>query len=179
MDRNIYQYYVEGDCEQNFLRSYMHAKNQDVLIRPGRIEVLNPVAERISSVKAMTIKKGTKVVLVFDTDVKNVSILEENVQTLRRVSGLTNKDILFVLSVKCFEDELVYSSRKLSNIKGLIDLFKAEGMNAFKSGFSNCKNLVDKLSQVGFDLRRMWTRAPQKPFDQYENSGRSIKQKPQ
>ena len=53
MDRNIYQYYVEGDCEQNFLRSYMHAKTQDVLIRPGRIEVLNPVAERISNVKAI------------------------------------------------------------------------------------------------------------------------------
>ncbi|MDY6391354.1 MAG: hypothetical protein SPL80_00780 [Bacilli bacterium] len=175
MDRNIYQYYVEGGCEYNFLHSYMHAKNQDFLIRPGRIEILNPITERISDVKAMTIKKGTRVVLVFDTDVNSTSILEENIRTLKRVSGLSNKDIIFVMSVKCFEEELVFSSKKLNNIKGLIKLFNAEGVNAFKSEFTNCKNLVDKLSQTGFDIRLMWSRSAHKPFDQYPSGGNAIK----
>ena len=103
------------------------------MIRPGRIEILNPIAERISDVKAMTIKKGTRVVLVFDTDVNSASILEENIRTLKRVSGLSNKDILFIMSVKCFEEELVFSSRKLNRVKDLVRLFNAEGVNAYKS----------------------------------------------
>lgn len=155
----------------------MHAKNEEILIRPGKIEILNPVTEKISDVKALTIKKGTKVVLVFDTDIDNTLILEENIRTLRRVSGLTNKDIIFVMSLKCFEDELIFASSKISNIKGLIKLFNSEGLKAFKSDFSNCKNLIDKLKQVGFDIKLIWTRTPYRPFDKYENGGKAIKYK--
>ena len=177
MSKTVFQYYVEGECEANFLNTFMHAKNKAFLIRPGRIEKLNPVTEKISGVKAMTIKKGTKVVFVFDTDLENISILEENVKTLKRVAKLTNKDILFVMSVKCFEDELVVSCKNINNVKALIKHFGSQGLSAYKTDFSKCKNLEDKLKQAGFDMKLMWSRPADKPFDKYENSGDAIKSK--
>lgn len=177
MGKSLFQYYVEGECEISFLYSFMHAKNEECIIRPGKIEKLNPVSERISAVKAMNVKKGTKVVFVFDTDIGNTSILEENVRMLKKVAGLTNKDILFVMSVKRFEDELVFSSKSISGVKGLIRLFGSEGVNAYKSDFSKCKNLVDKLKRIGFDIKLMWTRTPDKPFDKYENGGTAIRER--
>ena len=177
MRRMVFQYYAEGECEMNFLNTFMHAKNKTFLIRPGRIEKLNPVTEKISDVKAMTIKKDTKVVFVFDTDLERISILEENVKTLKRVARLTNKDILFVMSAKCFEDELVFSCQNISNIKALIKHFGSQGLNAYKTDFSKCKNLEDKLKQAGFDMKLMWSRPVNKPFDKYENSGEAIKSK--
>ena len=177
MSKTVFQYYAEGECEINFLNSFMHAKNKANQIHPGRIEKLNPVSERISEVKAMTIKKGTKVVFVFDTDIENASILEENVKTLKRVSKLTNKDILFVMSVKCFEDEFVFSCQNINNIKSLIRHFGSQGLSAYKTDFAKCKNLEDKLKQVGFNMKLMWSRPANKPFDKYDNSGFAIKAK--
>ena len=173
--RDLFQFYVEGECEINFLRTFMHTKNTDFIIRPGRIEKLNPVSERISSVKAMTIKKGTKVVFVFDTDVNNLIILEENIKTLKKAAGLSDKDIFLVMSVKCFEDELVLSCKGISGIRGLVKLFDSEGITSFKSDFSKCKNLEEKLKQGGFDIKLIWTKKPNKPFDKYENNRKSIK----
>lgn len=171
----LFQYYVEGECEKNLLRSLMHAKDADYLIRPGKIERLNPVTERISTVKAMTIKKGTKVALVFDTDGSSVGILEENVKTLKQIAGLEEKDILFLMSVKCFEDELVFSCDSIRDVKTLIKLFGSQGLNAFKADFCKCRNLEEKLKQLGFDLQRMWTRTADKPFHRFTNSGKAIK----
>lgn len=43
MDHGIYQYYVEGGCEYNFLHSYMHAKKRDFL---AVIHILEPVPKK-------------------------------------------------------------------------------------------------------------------------------------
>ena len=125
----------------------------------------------------MTIKKGTKIIFVFDTDIESISILEENVKTLKRVAKLTNKDILFVMSNKCFEDELVFSCQNINNLKGLIKHFSSQWLSAFKTDFAKCKNLEDKLKQAAFSMKLMWSRPVNKPFDKYENSGDVIKAK--
>ena len=171
----LLQYYAEGECEQNLLHSFMHAKSGDVCIRPGKIERLNPVAERISRVKAMTIKKGTAVALVFDTDIEKTSILEENVKTLKEVAGLTDRDIYYLMSVKCFEDELVFACQGVKNLKALVKLFGSQGTTAFKTDFCTCRNLEEKLKQLGFDLKKMWIRPANKPFDRFQNCGKSVK----
>ena len=177
MQKDLFRYYVEGGCEANFLVSFMHAPSSQHRIRPGKIEILNPVTERISKVKAMTIKKGTKVVLVFDTDIPNVSILNENVKTLRTVAGLTRNDILFVMSVNCFEDELIFACPKFRTVKDLIQFFGARGLSDYKSDFSKNKNLVEKLRQAGFDMERIWSRPANAPFDVYSIDAKQIKRK--
>lgn len=175
MDRRVFQYYVEGECEKNFLNSFMHAKNSEYIIHPGRIEKLNPISSRISDTKARTIKRDTTIVFVFDTDIESTSILEENIKTLNRIAYVDVKDIIFLMSVKRFEEEIVYSCKKVSDIKGLIKLFNSQGLTAFKTDFLTCKNLEDKLRQAGFDISVMWTRSAQKPFDKYANGGKLVK----
>ena len=175
MDRRVFQYYVEGECEKNFLNSFMHAKNSEYIIHPGRIEKLNPITSRISDTKARTIKRDTTIVFVFDTDVESTTILEENIKTLKRIAYIDVKDIVFLMSIKRFEEEIVYSCKKISDIKGLIKLFNSQGLTALKTDFLNCKNLEDKLKQVGFDISVMWTRPAKKPFDEYVNGGKYVK----
>ena len=175
MDRRVFQYYVEGECEKNFLNSFMHAKNSAFIIHPGRIERLNPITSRISDTKARTIKRDTTIVFVFDTDIENISILEENIKTLNRIAYIDTKDIIFLMSVKRFEEEIVYSCKNIHDVKGLVKLFNSQGLTALKTDFLNCKNLEDKLKQAGFDISVMWTRSVKKPFDKYTNGGKLVR----
>lgn|GEM_PF-1210355 len=177
MHKDLFLYYVEGACEANFLASFMHAPMGSHRIRPGKIEILNPITERISKVKAMTIKKGTKVILVFDTDIPNVAILNENVKTLRTVAGVSRNDIVFVMSVNCFEDELVFACTKLRSVKELVRFFGARGLSDYKSDFSNCKNIVEKLHQAGFEMNLIWSRSAPAPFDVFPVGSKQIKVK--
>ena len=60
-----FQYYVEGEDEEklvNVLKSDMQC------IEAGKVQVLNPVLEKITPLRLRTLKKNTSVVLVFDTD---------------------------------------------------------------------------------------------------------------
>ena len=172
MDRRLYQYYVEGECEKNFVMTFTHAKNSEYILRPGKVERLNPITSKISETKARTIKRDTKIVFVFDTDVENTSILEENIRTLNRIAHVNDDDIIFLMSIKKFEEEIAFSCNDIQGVKGLIKLFNSQGTSAFKTDFSNCKNLEDKLRQVGFDIKLMWTRNANKPFDKYKNGGK-------
>ena len=177
MDRRLFQYYVEGECEKNFIISFAHAKNSEYVLHPGKVEKLNPITSKISETKARTIKRDTKIVFVFDTDVENTSILEENIKTLNRIARVDNKDIIFLMSIKKFEEEIAFACSDIHDIKGLIKLFNSQGETALKTDFANCKNLEDKLKQAGFNIKLMWTRVASKPFDKYENGGKQVKLK--
>ena len=52
----------------------------------GKVEVFNFVNERMPLAKARTIKKNTTVVIVTDTDVKNIDVLDSNIKTIKRYS---------------------------------------------------------------------------------------------
>lgn len=155
--------------------SFTHAKNSEYILHPGKVEKLNPITSKITETKARTIKRDTKIVFVFDTDVESTSILEDNIKTLNKFAHVDNEDIVFLMSVKTFEEEIAFSCKDIRDIKGLIKLFNSQGTSAFKTDFSNCKNLEDKLKQVGFDIKLMWTRAATKPFDKYTNGGKQVR----
>ncbi len=60
-----FQYYVEREDEEklvNVLKSDMQC------IEAGKVQVLNPVLEKITPLRLRTLKKNTTVILVFDTD---------------------------------------------------------------------------------------------------------------
>ena len=65
----LYHYFVEGECEEAFLKALMHSSECEYDICLGIIEVLNVIYQKISRSKALTLKKGTTVVFVFDTDI--------------------------------------------------------------------------------------------------------------
>lgn len=165
-----YLYFVEGECEKKFLKSFMY--RDDYEFEPGKVEVFNFINSKMSKPQARAIRKGTKVIVVFDTDVENVSILDENVNLLVEVAEISLDDIFFVTSIKTFEDELVYSCEKLSNIN---EMFKTQGQSEFKRDFIKCNNVVNRLNTLKFDFDLMWSRNPKEPFEDYKNNSKAIK----
>lgn len=173
MSGEILHYFVEGKCEQAFIKSFVHADKGNGRFRPGKVEVFNVLYERISPTKAMLIKHGTKVVFVFDTDVKKTDVLEDNITCLNKYANIEYKDIYFIPSVKTFEEELVFACDSIKNIN---ELLNTKGLEDFKNKFINHSDIVSKLYNAGFSFEKMWSRNPDKPFSDYENSSSKIKE---
>ncbi len=76
-----YQYFVEGEDEKKFVDVL---KSDLKLIYPGKVQIFNVTQQKLTRLRMMNLKKGTKVVLIFDTDAGNVSILNENIKFLKK-----------------------------------------------------------------------------------------------
>ena len=94
----LFHYFVEGECEAVLLKAFMHAEEKEYGIYPGKIEILNTLYQKISPAKAMTLKKGTTVVLVYDTDVRKTDVLEDNIEIIvkqnQNIFWSFNKEII-------------------------------------------------------------------------------------
>ena len=167
----LYHYFVEGECEMVLLKALMHSEDTSYGISPGKIEILNVLYQKITPTKAITLRKGTKVVLVFDTDIKKTDLLEENIDVIINNSSVEYKDIIFLLSVKNLEDEIVYACHGISNIN---ELFDTNGKEAFKKRFIKHKDIITKLKSVGFQIDKIWSRKPSDPFSNYEQGLQNI-----
>ena len=165
-----YLYFVEGECEKALLKAFMHFDMFGFI--PGKVEVLNFVNKKLTNAQARMIKKDTKVVIIFDTDSFNIQILDENIKTLIEIGEVKANNLVIVMSVKTFEDELVYSCNKITNIN---DLLNTNGISEFKKKFIKHSDLPSKLLGVGFNINLMWSRKAYNPFDKYINSGNRIK----
>ena len=169
----LYYYFVEGECEYALVKALMHSDTEfDFSLKPGRVKVFNVVTERLTKLKVMEIKKGTKIVFVFDTDVKNTEIFEENIELICKFKDYS--DIIFVPSVKTFEDEIIYCCDK---IKKIHDLLGTKGTEEFKKKFIDHKDIVNKLTNKGFDFEKLWSRNAPSPFNIYQNNASQIKNK--
>lgn len=166
----LYRYFVEGECEKKLLHDFMYLDDHKGFIE-GKIEVLNFINQRISKSFARTIKRNTTVVIVIDTDVRNISNLEYNIQLLKDVALLDDDHILIVLSVSTFEDEIVYST----NISNIHQLLSTKGKDEFKKKFISHKDLLSKLTSVNFSIDKIWSRHANDPFDKYPNDGNRVK----
>ena len=67
------QYFVEGEDEKKLINTL---KNQLGVIQSGKVQKLNVIENKISMNILRTLKKGTVVVLVFDTDTGKTEILK-------------------------------------------------------------------------------------------------------
>ena len=174
MAAELFLYFVEGECEKVFIKAFQHTDCGAYRFKPGRVEVLNFNYEKISSAKAMLIKKNTKVVIVFDTDVRRTKVFENNLDTLYRFANIDYNDIIFIPSIKNFEDEILFSC---SQIKSINQLFETDNVAGFKSKFIKHRDLVSKLLSVGFDMSKMWARDPRGPYEEYKNLSYLTKEK--
>ncbi len=172
MSNELYHYFVEGECEKAFIKAFMHAEKGEYSLKPGKVEVFNFVFNKLSPAKALTIKRGTKIVIVYDTDVKQIETFENNLEILINYLGIKIQDIIFVPSVKNFEEEMLYSC---SSTKSINDIFNTKWQEDFKNKFINHSDLVSKLYNIGFSFEKMWSRLPSEPFKIYKNSFNQIK----
>ena len=86
MKTEYIMYYVEGEDDKKIVNTL---KSELLAIKSGQVQVLNVVEHQITNARLMTLRKGTMVVLVFDTDTGNVDILNENIKKLNQCDSVT------------------------------------------------------------------------------------------
>lgn len=74
------QYYVEGEDEKKLVSVL---KSNMGVIKPGKVQKLNVLQSQITDANLRTLKNGTVVVLVFDTDTGQVELLNKNIRKLK------------------------------------------------------------------------------------------------
>lgn len=166
MANKRYHYYVEGPDDEkvvDVLRLKMG------LIESGRVTVLNVVTEKITDLRLRTLAPGTTVVLVFDTDRSDRTILDENLRTLSRHRNI--KEIITIPQVSKLEDELVRSC----TIRQIKELLNSRTNGEFKHDVLGITNLDAKLRQHQFDISRFWASSPPAPYQNIPNQAAKVK----
>ncbi len=160
------QYYVEGEDEKKLVSVL---KSNMGVIKPGKVQKLNVLQSQISNAILRTLKKGTVVVLIFDTDTKKVDVLNRNIQKLKKCRFVS--DIITIPQVPNLESELVRSC----NIKKITELLNSSSKKDFKSELIHISNLEQKLTEHGFDINVFWTQQPDAPYQNITNNAEKIK----
>ena len=161
-----YQYFVEGEDEKKIINTL---KSDMELIKPGKVQVFNCVKEKLTELRLMTLKTGTAVVLVFDSDAGSLSILKENIKLLQKQSNIA--DIICVIQVKNLEDELT----RACNIRQIKDLLGVESNSAYKRALLKEKNLDRKLLEHDFDMTKFWCKQDDGIYKTISNEAGKIK----
>ena len=166
MNSSIYQYYVEGEDEKRIIEVL---KTDMQLIKPGKVQVLNVVQERISDMKLRVLSEGTTLIFVFDADAGNPEILSENIA---KALGAANvKEVHCITQVKNLEDEIVRST----NIKKIEELFNSKNKGEFKKDLLRKRNVKQYLEAHSFDLSKFWSLDPPKPYEKITNEAEMVK----
>lgn len=166
MKNERFQYYVEGPDDKKVVDTL---KTKMGLIKPGKVDVLNVVTEKITEMRLRTLSPGTTVVLVFDTDVGNRDILEMNLQILKKSNRV--KDIILIPQVSKLEEELVRSC----DIRQIKELLDSKTNEEFKRDVLRVTNLDAKLKQHKFDIKSFWSTIPAHPYQDIPNQSEKVK----
>lgn len=164
-----YQYYVEGECEK-VLVDLLKTKYQYII--PGKVEVLNVVEELITDVRIRLLKKNTKVVLIYDTDTTNTTILRSNIKKLNSLKN--NVDcVICIPQSKNLEDELI----RCTNVKHIKELLPSQSNSDFKRDFSSLSmcTIKRKLDTHCFNFSKLWINSSDGIFSEFPNEASKIK----
>lgn len=161
-----YQYYVEGEDEKKLI----HTLKTDLqCIVSGKVDRLNVIQEKFPIARIRTLKQGTTVILLFDTDVEKTDILKNNIEFLRKHSAI--KEVICIPQVKNLEEELLYSC----NIKDIEKLTHSCSKKDFKRDLIKCTNLKERLQVCGFSVDKLWSRQASGVFGDIINGSEKIK----
>lgn len=166
MKINYIQYYVEGECEEKLINVL---KRDLMVVKSGRVQKFNVIQNEITNARLMTLRPGTVVVLVFDTDTDNAEILNKNIEKLQACKSVA--DWVLIPQVKNLEDELMRSC----NIRNIRELLGSRSNEEFKSDFIRVTNLADKLKSKKFDINLIWKESPSSPYQDIKNNAEKIK----
>lgn len=163
----IYQYYVEGEDEKKIVNTL---KQEIGCIASGKVEKFNVIQNRFSVARIRPLKKGTIIVMVYDTDVEtNINILEYNIKFLKKQSAI--KDVICIPQVNNLEDELV----RACNVRNAAQITKSDSQKEYKKDLISCTNLAKRLQNCEFDVTKFWNELPKNSFKKYGNNSNAIK----
>lgn len=162
-------YFVEGPCEKNLIDALN--KIEPYLLAPGKVNVHNLIQDLIPRRVVNSIKPGTEVVFVFDTDVEKTDILLKNIEHIK--DYVSQVRVISLAQVLNFEDEIV----RATNLKKAQDLTKSASMSDFKSDFCKMKSTVCRsaLERYHLDVMKLWVTKPPEKFSFVKNESDKIK----
>lgn len=162
-------YFCEGEDDLKLIDAL---KVLPYKILPGKSKKLNVVQTLIPKSVLVSIRPGTTVVFVFDTDViVNLDIVKKNITNIRKYcQGVT---VVSLLQVKNLEDELV----RCTTVKDVKELTKSKSLSNFKAEFKKMRNEECRhaLERHKINIRKLWmTKAPSE-FDFIQRNSEKIK----
>lgn len=161
-----YQYYVEGEDEQKIIDML---KSDLQIIVPGKVQVFNMTQRRFTKLRLGNLKRGTNVVLVFDTDEGNLSILKENIKFLSQESIIS--EIICITQVRNLEDEL----KRSCSIGQIKELLGSRSNSDFKKDLIKEKNLVRKMKDSHFNFSMFWITNDTHKYKEIKNEAYKVK----
>lgn len=156
-------YLVEGETEKKLIKEL---KNK--YIYSGNIRVSNALNKQIPEGFLRTIPKNSVIVLIFDTDVYKLEMLEKNIKLIKKYKNVS--DIIFIKQVYNFEDEIIYST----NIRNIKELLNSKSASEFKKDFLNSTNILKKLEEFHFSINKLWSKEDER-YVKYKNEAYKIK----
>lgn len=165
MKREQYHYFVEGEDDRKVVNTL---KTDLQWIKPGKVQVFNVIEEELTSLITRTLKPGTIVVLVFDTDTGKKNTLLKNIRFLQKDSNV--KQVLCIMQVKNLEDEFLRSCA-ISQIK---ELTGSKSNSDYKRDLLRQSNLADKLKKHHFQFEKFWN-SSDKVYESICNDSAQIK----
>lgn len=168
MKTKYIQYYVEGPDDKKVIDTL---KTKMGLVKPGKVDVLNVVTEKITDLRLRTISPGTMVVLVFDVDAGSRDILNANIQKLKNCQAVT--EVVTIPQVPKLEIELVRSC----DIRQIKELLNSRSNDDFKRDVMRVTNLDAKLREHQFDIDQFWSAMSTPPYQDIPNQAAKVKLK--
>lgn len=163
-----YYYFVEGENEEKIINVL---KTDLGYIRPGRVQKFNVVEKKFTAARIRTIKKGTAVVLVFDTDTKNISTLLDNIKFLEKAESVVK--ILCITQVQNLEDEL----RRSCGLTQIKELTGSRSNSDFKRDLLKANNFARMLLDKHFDFDKFWIMNDTGEYKNIKNEAYRVKLK--
>lgn len=162
----ILHYFVEGENEKKLIETI---KNK--YLYSGKVKIINTIQNKVPNSILRTLERETVVVLVFDTDIEKIDVLDENIKLIKSSNNV--KDIICIPQIKNLEGELIYST----SINKIVELLESKSKKDFKNDFNNCKNLLKKLEEKEFKISKLWSRNAKDVYMKYKNNSGIIKKK--
>jgi hypothetical protein len=142
---DVLLYWVEGETERALIMSLKKR-----YIKSGKISVFNIVEKQVGRGDIRTLKHGTTLILIFDTDTGDFSKLNENLKILVKEKAI--KKIVLIPQNKNLEDELV----RATNIIHIRELLGSQSNSDFKYDCIHCNNFFEKIENKEFDINSLW-----------------------
>ena len=149
-------YFVEGECEERLIRSLV---NDFSILIPGRIRILNIAQKRIPKSIYTTLRQGSCIVFVFDTDAGEPQIAEENIKALARF--VPDAELVVIPQNRNLEDELC----RACGLREIRTLTRSRSRSDFKKDFIHASNLQRLMEECGFDFNLLWTGGTRPAWD--------------
>ncbi len=164
-----YQYYVEGECEKKLVKTLAEQR----LIISGKTDVFNPVQNLLKSTHLRTLSPHTTIILIFDTDKPDTTILKQNLIFLESQSNI--RKVITIPQYFNLEQELI----NCTDIRHAKDLLNCKHESEFKNAFIEEKHLFEKLQTHKFTFSKLWNHEPSQPFQliKCQNNSHFIKLK--